>query len=261
MMKFLGIWAAFLAIVLANNIENMIKDAQAKVENNESFVVLDKTPEKIPDFFKDLDEQSQPKSYEEALDRAMMQPANDRFMTSDERKKIRDFLDEGMQYSQAPKDFLLYFFSTTVPRSSLVNVLHDISILKDNGVYFDTKQYLIGPSANFKEYMLSWKDYLNKLPDSVKRGAIENFHLKLDSSFFKVYEMKKVPVLLYAKCATWTPQVGDCKVKYLIRGDTSLRNFFQQIVLENNEDKDRFLEYVRVLDANKIYKIDAEKIK
>jgi hypothetical protein len=144
----------------------------------------------------------------------------------------------------------LYFFSESVPRRSTTNVLLDIGILQENGININTKQYLRGPTKDFKDFVMTWKDFIDKYPVEYKAYITNNFHLKIDPRFFKTYKIIKAPAMALATCDSGTPDIKSCKIKYLIRGNVSLEVFFDKI----SKYEKKYKEYVRFLQANKIVK-------
>lgn len=182
---------------------------------------------------------------------------NDGFLTADERMKLISEIREATSAISGSKDFIIYMFSSSVPRDVVANIAAGVSILQENGVKILAKEYLIGAPENFQEYMTEWNNYLKTLPVKYQPYVAANFKLKLDPRFFQAYKVEKVPAIAYAHCATATPRINECKVDYLIRGDVSLRTFFDEISKQDNADS-KFKEYVRMLDANKIYKSNVE---
>ena len=178
---------------------------------------------------------------------------DDGFLTAQERIKIISEIRDAAALIQGSKDFIIYMFSASVPRDAVSNIASSVSILQENGVKLLTKQYLVGAPDDFQQYMVEWNDYLKKLPIKYQPYVIGNFKLKLDPRFFQAYKVEKVPAMAYAHCSSATPRVTECKVDYLIRGDVSLRTFFDEISKTDGADK-KFKEYVRILDANQIYK-------
>lgn len=148
------------------------------------------------------------------------------------------------------QEFILYFFSDSVPKNTTSNVLLDVGILQENGINIKTKQYLRGPSETFKDFVMGWKEFVDNYEPSHRNYIKNNFFLKLDPRFFKIYDIKKVPVIALATCNSLVPDTKSCKINYLIRGDTSLEVFFDKISKKDEKYKD----YVRYLQSNKIIK-------
>lgn len=187
-------------------------------------------------------------------------PNDDGFLTAQERIKIISELREAAAILDGSKDFIIYMFSASVPRDVVTNIVASVSILQENGVKILSKQYLIGAPENFQQYMVDWNNYLKTLPIKYQPYVVGNFKLKLDPRFFQAYKVNKVPAIAYAHCATAIPRVNECQVEYLIRGDVSLRTFFDEISKMPNADK-KFKEYVKMLDANQIYKSESAEQK
>lgn len=145
--------------------------------------------------------------------------------------------------------FLLYFFTESVPKSSVSNILLGVKVLQDNGLNIETKQYLTGPSDNIKDYLESWKTFIYGYPFKYQNGVVRNFHLKFDPRFFKVYKINKAPAMAIAFCQSAIPTPKTCRIKYLIRGDTSLFNFFDKI----GKVEPKYNKYANFLKANGIY--------
>ena len=186
--------------------------------------------------------------------------SDDGFLTAQERIKIISEIREAASVLQGSKDFIIYMFSSSVPRDAVTNIAASVSILQENGIKILSKQYLIGAPEEFQQYMVDWNNYLKTLPIKYQPYVVGNFKLKLDPRFFQAYKVDKVPAIAYAHCSTATPRINECKVDYLIRGDVSLRTFFDEISKQNGADA-KFKEYVRILDANQIYKTDLKETK
>lgn len=182
---------------------------------------------------------------------------NGEFLTAQERIKIISEIREAASTIQGSKDFIIYMFSSSVPKDVVTNIAASVSILQENGVKILSKQYLIGAPENFQQYMVDWNNYLKTLPIKYQPYVVGNFKLKLDPRFFQAYKVEKVPAIAYAHCATAIPRINECKVDYLIRGDVSLRTFFDEISKIPDADT-KFKEYVRILDANQIYQPNFE---
>jgi len=175
------------------------------------------------------------------------------FMTKEESYKLLDFIyKEKYKLLKYSNKFILYFFSETVPKNSTANVLMSVSILQDNGFDIHIKEYLTGPSDNFKNFMFSWKDFISNYPIQYQEKISRNFKLKLDPRFFKVYEVKKAPAMALAECQSMIPEPKTCRVKYFIRGDVSLESFFDKI---STLDK-TYIPYKKALEANGIYEVN-----
>lgn len=147
------------------------------------------------------------------------------------------------------KTFIIYLFTSEVPRNSTANILLGISALQENGINIESKQYLTGVPDNIEKYMLDWKTFVYDLPFKYQNNIVRNFHLKFDPRFFKVYEVKQAPAMALAFCQSSIPTPKTCKIKYLIRGDTSLFNFFDKI----SKVEPKYEKYSNILKANGIY--------
>jgi hypothetical protein len=172
------------------------------------------------------------------------------FLTKEEAKIVSSNLRKGLKYSNQPKEFLIYLFSESVPKGSVLNFLLGVDILRENGFNISSKQYMVGYPKDFKQYMYDWRSEIEDYPSKYKQGVVDNFELKLDPRFFKMYEIKNVPAIALASCANIVPDPNNCKIKFLIHGDTPLTTFFDRI---SKEDR-AYIEYAQVLNANKIYK-------
>jgi hypothetical protein len=174
----------------------------------------------------------------------------DSYITKDESKIITKDIKNAMKALTVPKEFLLYFYSESVPRNSVANFLLDVNILRDNGIDIETKQYMVGAPEDYESYMKNWIAYLDKYPPKYKDGVVNNFFMKLDPRFFQMYEVKTVPAIALASCASLIPDPDSCKIKYLIHGDVPLTTFFDKI---SEQDK-KYVKYNKFLDANGIFK-------
>jgi len=152
--------------------------------------------------------------------------------------------------------FILYFFTAKVPKNSTANVLLGVSALQQNGIQIESKQYLTGVPENIESYMKSWKTFAYEYPFKYQNNIVRNFHLKFDPRFFRVYEVKEAPAMALAYCKSAIPTPKQCSIKYLIRGDTSLFDFFDKI----SEIEPKYKPFANILKANGIYlpKLDKE---
>lgn len=233
-----------------SQVETMIKGSSAKMEG---FKTLKKNNSSKLNSFKSndfLDLTTKSKSFSEQLDLVDSIYQGDSFINKAEAKIISKQLKAGVQLVNQPKEFLIYFYSESVPMKSTLNVLLDLSILKENGINIDSKQYMVGPPKEYKAYMNKWKATVEEYPVKFRKQAVSSFAMKLDPRFFNMYGVKKVPAMALASCKALIPSADSCQIKYLIRGDTPLVNFFDKIAMEDKKYK----EYVQILNANKIYK-------
>lgn len=174
----------------------------------------------------------------------------DDFITKDESKMISGDIKAAIKTLTVPKEFLLYFYSESVPRDSVSNFLLDVNILRENGIDIESKQYMVGAPENYESYMKSWISYLDEYPSKYKDGVVSNFFMKLDPRFFDMYELKTVPAIALATCASLIPDPETCRIRYLIHGDVPLTTFFDKI---SKQDK-KYVKYNKFLDANGIFK-------
>ena len=153
-----------------------------------------------------------------------------KFLTKEELRGLVKRVYHIKKYVQRNSHmFLLYFYTRAVPKLSVTNILLDLSRLQDAGLSIESKQYFTGIPENIKDYLESMKEYVYALPFDMQTRIVKNFHLKFDPRFFKVYEVKKAPAMAIAFCKSAMPDPKTCKVKYMIRGDTSLYEFFDNI--------------------------------
>lgn len=208
---------------------------------------------KFNDFEKFSENKSSFKSQLEMID-SMFQGSE--FIDKNESVQIINDLEKAMVYDSKPRHFMIYLFSESVPKNSVLNFLLDIDILKSNGFNIQTKQYMVGYPADYKQYMFDWRTKIEEYPDKYRIQATNSFAMKLDPRFFTAYEIKTVPAILYAVCNSDIPDVEHCRVDYLIHGDTPLVNFLDKIsnIEKNKDNKKVFADMKRVLDANQIYK-------
>lgn len=178
----------------------------------------------------------------------------DKFLNKGEIQNLKKEVEDLSQIAIAPKDFLIMFISASVPKNYIANVIRDVTILQENGVPLLTKQYVMGPPANFKQYMMDWEKFLKGQHGRLSNYVIPNFGLKIDPKLFHAYYITKVPALAYAKCAGDLPDVATCQISHVIHGDVSLTTFFEHIVREDKvSDTKYFQEYIKILNANQIY--------
>lgn len=171
------------------------------------------------------------------------------FLSKEEGVILSKYLRSSLSESKKDKEFLLYFFSESVPKTSTLNILLSIDILKQNGINIESKQYMIGPPKDYKAYMNNWKDTIERYPSKYRVSATNSFAMKLDIDFFKELKIKRVPVLALAECKTLIPDMKNCKIEYLMSGDSPLVTFFENI---SREDKS-YKKYVQILNANGIF--------
>lgn len=243
-----------ISFLLANGLATQPKD----LSNLEMVKNLDKTKEEFKNSkFNDFQKFSENKSsYNQQLDMfdSMFQGSN--FINKNESFEIVNDLQKAMDYDSKPRHFMIYLFSESVPKNSVLNFLLDIDILKSNGFNIMTKQYMVGYPTDYKQYMFDWRTKIEEYPDKYRIQVTNSFAMKLDPRFFTVYDIKTVPAILYAVCNSDIPDVEHCKVNYLIHGDTPLVSFLDKISNNeiNKEKKAVFMDMKRVLNANQIYK-------
>jgi len=178
------------------------------------------------------------------------------FLTKEEADILIDFVYSSKQASQKYGQlYLLYFFSEAVPRSSVANVLLSVSLLQEEGFKIKTKQYLTGPSDNIQKYLFGWRKFIDTYPLQYQSNVAENFKLKFDPRFFKVYEVEKAPAMALAICQSDFPEPKTCKVEFLIRGDVSLLDFLDKA---SQIDK-KYLPHKKMLEARGIYKKEVKE--
>lgn len=173
------------------------------------------------------------------------------FLTRSEGLELSKEIKKSMVFSKKPKLFLLYFFSSSMPKKSILDFLISVGIIQSNHLPIYTKQYLMGVPSNFKDYMFSMMHVANKYDLPYKKYISDNFALKIDPRFFKMYEIKRVPAIALAECDSLIPTPTSCHIKYMIHGDVSLETFFDRI---SQFDK-KYIPYDKALIANKIYKV------
>lgn len=186
----------------------------------------------------------------QALKMIMKKYKGNEFLSKNEALILVDKVYASLLQAKQGHNFLLYFFSSTVPKKSVTRFLLGVSILQDNGFDIETKQYFVGPPKHFDTFLLNWNKGVEKMPFSYANKVQKNFHLKFDSRFFKMYKVNKAPAIALARCLTAIPDPDTCKISYLIRGDVKLPYFFKKI----SEIDKKYLDYYNVLKANKIYK-------
>jgi len=140
------------------------------------------------------------------------------------KKRMREMIDfiRSKKYNSL---YFFYFASESVPKTSIANFLLDINILRKNGFNVHSRIFFIGPPNDFRNYMISWEDFLEK-DYPYPKAVVNNFALKINPYFFEAYQIKKVPVIAFAICKNSDYiSFNDCSIKYLVRGDTSLEYF------------------------------------
>jgi hypothetical protein len=179
-----------------------------------------------------------------------MYTGND-FISKKDFKKINQKIKQNEKDLKGPFYFILYFFSESVPDNSILDILNEVGILQNNGFNVMSKQYLVGPPKDFKAYMFKMKDIINNKEKNkeAKKHITDNFHLKFGPDFFKYFSLNKVPAIALATCKSMVPDTKTCKFEYLIKGDTTLTNFFAKISLKDK----KYEIYHKFLIANKIY--------
>lgn len=177
-----------------------------------------------------------------------MYTGND-FISKKDFTNIKEEIKTLSKENKGPYSFLLYFTSTSVPKETMLNVLFSLSILQENGIKMYSKQYLIGFPEDLQGYVkevdtLITENYKNKRENMIR----ENFGLKIDPRYFETFSLKKAPAMALFTCPSIIPDIENCKVHYLMKGDISLYTFFDTIA---KEDK-RYEKLTKILIANKI---------
>lgn len=169
-----------------------------------------------------------------------------KFLNKNEFNQLDNEIVDSVNNLKGPHEFILYFYSESVPKSTIANIIDDIYLLQKNGKKILTKQYMFGLPKDPQKYFMEWKDYSESLSSSKKIGLGDNFAFKTDSRFFKMYEIKQVPAVALATCSTVNPDPMSCEIKYLIHGDAPLITFFDKISKIDNSYK----EYYNILNMN-----------
>ena len=227
-----------------NNLENIKKEFEYLhgIKNNNSGI----NKELISEFNKKI----KGLTYKEAINYVNMFYKDSVFMTKNEALALVK-LNYQMRYDVLHNShmFLLYFFTEEVPMNSTANILLGVSALQENGIKIESKQYLTGPPENVEEFMNKWKTFAYDYPFKYQNNIVRNYHLKFDPRFFKVYAVDKAPAMALAFCKSAIPTPKTCRIKYLIRGDTSLFNFFDKI----SKVEHKYIKFSNILKANGIY--------
>jgi len=230
----------------------LTSENQAKIKKEFGYINgIKNTNEGINnEIIKELNKKIKGMSLNEAIDYINIFYKDTEFLT---KKELIDLvkLSYKMQYDALTKShmFLLYFFTREVPKNSMANILLGVSALQENGLNIESKQYLTGVPDNIQEYMSNWKTFVYDYPFKYQNNIVRNFHLKFDPRFFRVYEIQEAPAMALAFCQSAIPTPKTCKIKYLIRGDTSLFDFFDKI----SKIEPKYKKYVNILKANGIY--------
>jgi hypothetical protein len=176
------------------------------------------------------------------------------FLTEKEAGILDREIRRSVQDLSRPKLYLLYFFSSSVPKKDLVEFLRGVAILRSNGVSIESVQYLIGPPERFERFMRDISDSVKNAGGEYEKKIAESFRLKFGPTFFKAYEIDKVPVTALAVCDGASPDPRRCKFEYLARGEISLDWFLSKMIDEEKEPiKKRWLRKAYgYLIANKI---------
>ncbi len=251
-----------ILIGLSLNLSFLLASGQAVQPKDLSYLDVAKNLEATKKTFNekkmnDFEKLSENKaSYKSQLDMFDSMFQGGSFITKQESVEVVNELKAAMNYDSKPRHFLLYLYSESVPKNSVLNFLLDMDILNQNGFNVMTKQYMIGYPNDYKQYMLDWKTKMEQYPDKYRISVTNGFAMKLDPRFFTAYDIKTVPAILYAVCNSDIPDVEHCRVDYLIHGDTPLVTFLDKISTIEKQEQKRvvFTEMKRVLNANQIYK-------
>jgi hypothetical protein len=110
------------------------------------------------------------------------------YLTKSEFKEISSKLKEyyKKEKNKKPTNFLLYFFSSSVPKESVSTVLHEVGVLQENGINLKTIQYFVGlPDAEGK-ILKEYKNYIESKKGDVGDKIRKNFKLKINTDFFSL---------------------------------------------------------------------------
>ena len=170
------------------------------------------------------------------------------FITKEEYTNISTMIKKINKAHEGPHHFILYLTSSSVPNNTIMNILHSLAILQDNGYNIYSKQYLIGPPDDFQGYMMKFKSDLEKLHPTlgVQEKIKRNFGLKIDPRFFYKYNVKSVPMIIPATCPNVTPNPDECITHYYMTGDIGLVKFLDRI----SEKEKAFEPLVNILRTN-----------
>jgi len=250
----LGLVLLTAVIVAEGTIEELknfkipTKESLKDIKNN--FSKLNKTDIDVKKYGKLLDKSTGMIDLDKQLKDSLKQYKGDDFMTKEEYSQVvsavvkaREVMKEDMI-----SEYIIYLTSETVPDSAYMDILHSVGILQENGAKIKTKQYLIGIPKDFKKYMFDKRDYMMKMTEKEQKYILKNFAIKIDPRMFEMFEVKKVPAIIYGICSGKNPGKDNCKFTYMIRGDSSLTNFFERI----SDEDPRYKKYWEYLIGNKI---------
>ena len=144
-------------------------------------------------------------------------------------KLLQNFYYLSKNYNKKEIPTIFYFTSSSVPVTTLENILISLSKLKN--------EYEIETAQIFKGFSLdsSWKRYLNKIvKDSnsnkiLKKAVRENLEWRVDPKAFEELNITRVPVIAFALCPSKSIYPSDCEIMYIERGDISLLEFFYDL--------------------------------
>lgn len=193
-------------------------------------------------------------SHEAMIDIAKQQYKGNDFLTKKETDILASKLKKEVAELKKPQWFLLYFYSSSVPKRSIVHFLRDVAILQENGISVETKQYLLGFPSNFRDFLLRMKGELDgyfSKDRNIYLKTQENFHLKFSPDFFKYYHIRTVPAVALVQCSALIPDPKNCKTYYIAHGDAPLSTFFSKIMDKGDR---KFKDWYFHLIANKIHK-------
>ena len=153
---------------------------------------------------------------------AAMLPSQYRFL----KKAAEEIYDENRHKTYT----ILYFFSTSVPPLSYANYLAEVARFnREHAVQIDTTQALIGIDGRLKPYLAKTFGYLNGFENSHEKALVD---IRLAPEVFEHLQIKVVPAIALAICRPHA-HPSDCKVIALVRGEVSLKRFFELLDEKN----------------------------
>jgi hypothetical protein len=124
------------------------------------------------------------------------------------------------------------FISESLPLETIERFILESSITSS---YFNTKTVLVLQGITKKSFLKSLKLLIKKLEEYENSAEfISNINILIDPKIFKTLKIEKVPAYAFANYTSdFYP--SDADMRYIVRGTTTLKEFFKKISQEEVE--------------------------
>jgi protein associated with RNAse G/E len=130
---------------------------------------------------------------------------------------------------------IILLVSNSIPLVDIENFITEASILN---YYYDIKVQIVLQGIYSKEFQFKIKSILNSFDTYLSSELfIKNMNVVIDPKIFTSLKIKKVPIIIYAKCINNSCYPSDTEIKYLSKGTQSVSYFMKTIAQFNKDNR------------------------